>query len=513
MRAMSSAPRRSSKLRASPRSSLAVGVIALLGLVDARIASADVASADEGLGSFGDIGREPPPAAGTGVFGPVPTEKPSIANLAPVSCVRSQKSPVTGDWGGARTALTRNGYFFDVYSTSTYQDVKSGGLKTGHAFVQNTQLSFNLDTGRAGLWPGGLLHFTVQSRYGDPPDKTFTVGSYVPQYTGLVEPGALLANNTLPSEYFLVQSFSKTLSAIVGKISDVYIPDQTLFGNSYKYYFANFNLNKNPMTTNFYNPTAWALLGVWTPTENLALGGGVLDPNSKSNNFATHAFDKVNLYFTAVASYNVAGLPGQFSPSYNWSNKPKLDLSSPFQSLSPAQVPAALGTLLAGAPSDGLQANYKSTSEFLIANFSQYLYLKEDPAGVANKLKSGLPLNGIGVFGRVGFAPEGTNPVTRDASLAIFAHGLFNSRRYDSFGAGFYYNKISGDLKHSVGRLTGGTATIGNEKGTEVFYDFAITPAFRFIASYQYVRDPLIAQVAAKQNSASLFLTRVTVAF
>ena len=76
--------------------------------------------------------------------------------------------------------MTRRGLFIDLYSTSGYQDVTSGGLKTGTAFLQNTQLSVNLDTGRAGLWPGGLFHFTVQSRYGASPEQTFIVGPFVP---------------------------------------------------------------------------------------------------------------------------------------------------------------------------------------------------------------------------------------------------------------------------------------------------------------------------------------------
>lgn len=119
---------------------------------------------------------------------------------------------MTGDWDGVRTDLARNGFFFDLYSTTAYQNVTSGGLKTGAAVVQNTQLSINVDTGRAGLWAGGLIHFTAQSRFGNNPDQTFTVGSYVPQYTALVLPGPFQANDVLPSEYFLVQSLSKQFS-------------------------------------------------------------------------------------------------------------------------------------------------------------------------------------------------------------------------------------------------------------------------------------------------------------
>jgi len=70
--------------------------------------------------------------------------------------------------------------------------VAPGGLKTGDSFVQNVQASLNLDTGRAGLWSGGLFHFTMQARYGSTPIDTFTVGSTVPQYVGLVLPGPVV---------------------------------------------------------------------------------------------------------------------------------------------------------------------------------------------------------------------------------------------------------------------------------------------------------------------------------
>jgi hypothetical protein len=63
------------------------------------------------------------------------------------------RTQLTGDWGGARTDLAAHGFFFDLYTTSTYQDVTSGGLKTGSSFVQNVQLSINVDTGRTNLGP------------------------------------------------------------------------------------------------------------------------------------------------------------------------------------------------------------------------------------------------------------------------------------------------------------------------------------------------------------------------
>jgi hypothetical protein len=463
-------------------------------------------------------------------WGPVQTEKASVANLAPVLLPFFNNGPVfglpgtevgdfwhrtqlTGDWGGIRTDLARHGFFFDLYSTSAYQNVMSGGLNTGGAFVQNTQLSINVDTGRAGLWPGGVFHFTVESRYGSSPENTFTVGSVAPQYYGLALPGPFFANDTFPTEYYLVQSLHPKFSVILGKLNVLYLADQTLFGDSYKYYFANFNFNKNPIALNFFNTTSIAGVGVWTPTDWVTLAGGVFDPNSQANNFATDAFDSVNVYGAAVFSYRVGGLPGQFMPQFNWTNKEKIDRASPFGQLSQTQIPQAIGVLLGSPSTEGLPVNFTSESWTVIANFSQYLFTTEDTAAITQKLKSGQPLRGIGLFGRLGYAPEESNTVSRNASLALFAHGLFAGRKYDSFGAGFYYDAISGDLKDSIKQLTAGTATVKDEKGIEVFYDFAITPAIRLIPSYQHIWNPLTAGVTAQQSTADVFLVRLAVAF
>ncbi|WP_243048208.1 carbohydrate porin [Dyella sp. RRB7] len=422
------------------------------------------------------------------------------------------RTQLTGDWGGTRTDWARHGVFIDVYTTSAYQDVTSGGLKTGDAFIQNVQTSLNIDSGRAGLWSGGVFHLTLQSRYGASPEDTFTGGASVPQYIGLVHPGPTLSHNTDATEYYLAQALSQHLSLVVGKISDIFIPDETMIGDSYKYYFANFNFNKNPMTVNFYNPSALAALAAWTPSDKFALAGGVLDPNSQADNFARHAFDKVNLYVMSLVSYRIGDLPGQFAPAYNWSNQRHVDLSSPYQTLAPAEIPEAVGGLIGGSR-DGLPLNYRDRSSFVIANFTQYVYLSDDSSDVARQMRAGQVPRGIAVFGRAGYAPERTNPVTRDASLNVIAHGLLDARPYDSFGVGYYFNQISDDLKQSVVRLTAGTENVKNEKGTELFYDFAITPAIRFITSYQHIVDPLTARIAAHQDEANVLLLRMTIAW
>jgi hypothetical protein len=74
---------------------------------------------------------------------------------------------------------------------------------------------------------------------------------------------------------------------------------------------------------------------------------------------------------------------------------------------------------------------------------------------------------------------------------------------------GFYDNVVSEEFKDVVRQLTLGT-DVNNERGFEMFYDFALTPALRIIPSYQYVWNPLVAQVAVGHRSASVFLLRLT---
>src|SRR5439155_5263439 len=65
--------------------------------------------------------------------------------------------------------------------------------------------------------------------------------------------------------------------------------------------------------------------------------------------------------------------------------------------------------------------------------------------------------------------PEYVRFIVTMGSVALFAHGLCEARKYDSFGAGYYYNAISNDLKNSIKRLTFNTASANDEMGMEIF--------------------------------------------
>jgi carbohydrate-selective porin OprB len=470
--------------------------------------------------------------AASAPWGPVPSDSHSLVNRAPGLVVYFNDGPVfglpgtvtgdiaertqlLGDWGGARTELARKGFFVDLYSTSYYQNIVWGGLETGGAFVQNTQVSVNIDTGRAGRWSNGLIHVTAQSRVGDDPNETFTAGSVVPQYSGLVLPDPLAYDSIMPTEYFLAQTFSRRFRVVAGKIGTVLLPDQTAFGDSFKYHFANFSFNKNAITANFFNPSALGALAAWTVTPHLSVAGGVLDPNTKVDRLVdAETFSSVNIYLTAMISYELGGLPGVVSPVYNWSNKPRTNLDAPFGALaSSAERSQAIDSLLGLASSEGLPTNLQDESWFAVAIVSQYLFLKDDAATVARKQRTGEPIRGVGLYARAGYAPEETNPITSDVSVALFARGILDSRENDSFGVGFYHDRISDKLKNSLAVLSEGNAVANDESGMEVFYNLAITPAVRLIPSYQHIWHPLAAEVAEGQDGADIVQVRLTTAW
>src|SRR5262249_26061748 len=98
-------------------------------------------------------GAAPAQARPPDPWGPVPVAGVSSANAAPGLLTFFNNAPVfglpgtvvggfwdstqvTGDWDGRRTDLARRGLFIDLYTTSTYQNVTSGGTKTGDSFVQ-----------------------------------------------------------------------------------------------------------------------------------------------------------------------------------------------------------------------------------------------------------------------------------------------------------------------------------------------------------------------------------------
>lgn len=80
-----------------------------------------------------------------------------------------------------------------------------------------------------------------------------------------------------------------------------------------------------------------------------------------------------------------------------------------------------------------------------------------------------------------GFADKETNPTEWAGSGGIGGRGLIPTRDNDTFGIGYYYNRIQ------KLRLSGVLGIQNSAQGFECFYNIAITPACRLTLDLQVV--------------------------
>ena len=69
-----------------------------------------------------------------------------------------ERYALLGDLDGARQRLYDQGITLDASLTQVYQGVASGGLgDNGYQYASLLEYGFTLDSGKLGLWPGGLF--------------------------------------------------------------------------------------------------------------------------------------------------------------------------------------------------------------------------------------------------------------------------------------------------------------------------------------------------------------------
>ena len=80
-----------------------------------------------------------------------------------------QRPALTGDWGGRRSELAQDGISFELGLEQLIQGNAHGGKDTTNAFRYSGSwdLQLKFDTGRMGLWPGGLIELHGESFFGE----------------------------------------------------------------------------------------------------------------------------------------------------------------------------------------------------------------------------------------------------------------------------------------------------------------------------------------------------------
>ncbi len=362
---------------------------------------------------------------------------------------------LTGDWGGTRQQLMDKGIRFDVSLIQTIQGNWAGGTADKSPYEFNARYGLRLDTGKAGLWPGGLLVFNAESKYGK--SNNFNTGALMPVNTTSLYP-VPEDDVTSVMDLYAVQFLAEWVGLLAGKMT---FRETNVFASKDDEQFMNaaFNFNLAPAMTVPLNALAAGV--ILLPTKWLTVTTLVLD----SEGTATRSgFDTVFQRGTTVLqtfefSIKPFGLPGHQRVGWTYSDKSRIQFE---------QTPRAIIRAIITDSTAGLQR--QSSDWSFIYDFDQYLYTVP-----------GKPDQGFGLFGRIGVTDGEVNPIEQFYSIGLGGKGLIPGRDRDSFGVGYYYVVLSDELPRLIQNRT------RDEQGVEIYYNIAVTPWFRITPDLQII--------------------------
>jgi porin len=358
--------------------------------------------------------------------------------------------------------------------TQLYQGIVSGGKDEAWKYGGRGDLTFNLDTRKLGLWPGG--HFTVEVEGNFNDSVNGLTGALNPVNTNQTFPMPTGDNLNVPNVSFM-QNFSPYAAVMLGKLT-LLTPtsgDMNEFAHGKgdtQFMNGAFNINPVALLTVPYSTLGAGLMIL--PTKNpydAIVGFFVLQSNGKAN---TSGFDDLHsnqLSFVGEARMrtNFFGLTGHQLIGGGYSNKTFTSLDQ---------------SLRFFIEERGIEK--QDGSWMIYYNFDQYLYEPKKGSG-----------QGIGIFGRLGASDGNPNPMHFFVSFGVGGKGIIPSRPLDRFGIGYYYMDVRNPTFTDLhGRER---EFLGDESGIEAFYNFAITPWLQLTPDIQVIR-PAQKETSSREN-------------
>jgi len=407
------------------------------------------------------------------------------------------RARLTGDWGGVRDELGKKGIALDADLLLIPQGVASGGKDIGTELWGNTEYTLNVDTGKAGLWPGGFLRVMGQSSFGD--NVLSKSGAFAPVNTAALLPSPRETTSALLNATF-VQFLSPKFGIIVGKVF-TFDSAQGEFAGNYRTQFLDTALIA-PMAADLVPISAYGGGLIVLPWEGLTLSALALDPSgTPTNNDVTEAF---NDGFMLLASGKLAikpfGLAGHQSVGFMWSDKDHLQLNQDPSNILRILLRERFPRL--GDPGPGLRRllerffpnlllpveplKRQSETWLVTYGFEQYLWQPGSD-----------PHRGIGVFFNFGASDGVVNPVRYSYNMGIGGNGVVPGRLHDSFGLSWARTEISGNfLPFLRTRLDLG---LDREDAIEMFYNAALTPWLGVTLDLQVIEPAIKKKIESNQ--------------
>lgn len=399
------------------------------------------------------------------------------------------RSRLTGDWGEFRDELATRGIRFDVDLLLTPQGVASGGHDTGAEFWGNAEYTLNVDTGKAGLWPGGFLRVVANSGFGE---SVLGASGAI----SLVNTAALLPKQNEPETGLMHATFMQFLSPqfalIAGKVFTL-DGSQGEFTGNYRTQFLNGAL-VFPLAGALVPISAYGGGIVALPWEGVVLSALALDPSgTPTNSDVSEAFrDGALVLGSAHVAIKPFGLVGHQGVSGMWSNKERSSLTQDPSNIARLLISEQFPRLADPGPAlrriferffpDLLvpvePLNKKSDTWAVFYSFDQYLWQPK-----------GDPKRGIGVFFTFGAADGNPNPLKYTYNMGIGGNGVVPGRPNDNVGLGWARTDFSSEFVPFMRqRLDLG---LDHEDVIEMYYNASITPWFNATLNLQVIEPGL----------------------
>ncbi|MGH7847018.1 MAG: carbohydrate porin [Candidatus Binatia bacterium] len=255
-----------------------------------------------------------------------------------------------------------------------------------------------------------------------------------------------------------------------------------------------FSLDPVALRTVPYSTLGMAL--VFLPVKDLIMTFSAIDTEGVTTRAGFDTLFKDGTTLTSEARLTVKpfGLTGHQLISFLWSNKDFTSLSQDRRTL--------IGNALFGTT-----LKKESGSWGFMYNFDQYFYQdKKDPT------------QGVGVFGRFGISDGKANPVAQFYSFGLGGKGLIPTREQDRYGIGYYYLKVSGELRDTFPALLLKRVGLDHEQGVELFYNVAITPWLHLTPDLQFIdagrnKSPIITAGGKSIGTAVVSALRIKIDF
>jgi porin len=417
---------------------------------------------------------------------------------------------LTGDWGGLRDDLAKMGIVLDVDLLATPQDVASGGRSTGADFWGNMDYTLNVDTQKAGLWPGGFFKFEGDTGFGS---NVFRgSGAIVPVNTAALLPAPNDRTSALMNATFM-QFLSPQFGLLAGKINTLDLGETEFYGN-YRTQFENSAFNF-PMTLQQVPLSAYGGGVIVLPRDDLTLSALALDPNGtpENDNLGKAFSEGVMVVGSGQLTVKPFGLVGHQNLGFSWRDQDVLSLNQ-----NPSDIALLLlrdrfprlanpGPVLTQilqnffpallAPVPG--ANRADTSYSINYGFDQYFWQPE-----------GDPKHGIGVFFNFGASDGNPNPIKYAFLAGIGGKGMIPGRGDDTYGIGWARSQFSSEFVPFLRQTL--NLGLNHEDAIEMYYNAALTPWLNATADLQIVNPGLTKTLTASSSTLVPQLTNVDTA-